>query len=148
MGMPPLLGEAWFAKNGSDLVQSFVYWAADFVVAPRADSSGEVVALYEGPVGEAEEKRFAAGGEFALWEEVSPRWIQQRSGACCLRGGRQSLVAVQRTDGRAAQGYRGSTHNSRGYMRVTLSPCLSPLPSSFRAGLRPRESTVGLRECL
>lgn len=36
------------------------------MVAPRADSSGEVVALYAGPVGDAEEKRFVVGGEFTL----------------------------------------------------------------------------------
>lgn len=66
MGIPPLFGDCWFAKNGSDLVHSFVYCAADFVVAPRADSSGEVVALYAWPDGEVEEKRFAVGGDFAL----------------------------------------------------------------------------------
>ena len=37
--MPPVLGEPWFAKKGTDLVHSFVR------VAPRADSSGDVVAL-------------------------------------------------------------------------------------------------------
>ena len=46
MDIPPLFGDCWFAKKGSDLVHSFVYCAADLVVAPRADSSGEVVALY------------------------------------------------------------------------------------------------------
>jgi hypothetical protein len=73
MGMPPLPGEAWLAKKGRDLVHSFVYWAADLVVAPRADSSGEVVAWCGGPVGDADEKGFAAGGGFALLAGVSGR---------------------------------------------------------------------------
>lgn len=45
MGMPPLFGEPWPVKNGTDFVHSFVYCAAVFRVAPRADSSGDVVAL-------------------------------------------------------------------------------------------------------
>jgi hypothetical protein len=45
MAMPPLPGEAWVPKKGSDLVHSVVYWAVAVLVAPRADSSGEVVAL-------------------------------------------------------------------------------------------------------
>lgn len=66
MAMPALLGEAWFAKKGSDLVHSLVYCAA-VLVAPRADSRGDVVALYAGgPVGDAEEYRFAVGGDFVL----------------------------------------------------------------------------------
>jgi len=66
MGMAPFAGDAWFAKNGSDLVHSLVYCAA-VLVAPRADSRGEVVALYAGgPVGDAEEKRFAVGGDLVL----------------------------------------------------------------------------------
>lgn len=36
----------------------------------------------------------------------------------------------------------GQTHISRGYMRVTLSPCLSRLPSSYREGLRPRAGAL------
>jgi len=44
MAIPPLPGEAWFAKKGRDFVHSFVYCAA-VLVAPRAESSGEVVAL-------------------------------------------------------------------------------------------------------
>lgn len=40
MGMAPLAGEAWLAKKGSDFVHSAVA-----LVAPRAESSGEVVAL-------------------------------------------------------------------------------------------------------
>lgn len=39
MAMPPLFGEPWFVKKGTDFVHSFVR------VAPRADSSGDVVAL-------------------------------------------------------------------------------------------------------
>jgi hypothetical protein len=39
IAMPPLLGEAWFVKNGTELVHSLVR------VAPRADSNGDVVAL-------------------------------------------------------------------------------------------------------
>jgi hypothetical protein len=35
----PLFGDAWFVKYGTDLVHSLVR------VAPRADSSGDVVAL-------------------------------------------------------------------------------------------------------
>jgi hypothetical protein len=45
MAMPPLFGEAWFVKNGTDLVHSFVYCAAVPRVAPKADNSGDVVAL-------------------------------------------------------------------------------------------------------
>lgn len=45
MAIPPVFGEAWLVKKGTDLVHSFVYWAAVPRVAPRADSSGEVVAL-------------------------------------------------------------------------------------------------------
>jgi hypothetical protein len=37
--MPPALGEPWVVKKGTDLVHSFVR------VAPRADRSGDVVAL-------------------------------------------------------------------------------------------------------
>lgn len=44
IAMPPLPGDAWFAKKGSDFVHSFVYCAA-VLVAPRADRRGEVVAL-------------------------------------------------------------------------------------------------------
>lgn len=40
----PLLGDAWFVKNGRDLAQSLVYCAAELVVVPRADSKGEVAA--------------------------------------------------------------------------------------------------------
>jgi hypothetical protein len=42
--MPPLPGDDWFAKKGKDLVHSLVYWAA-VLVAPSAESRGEVVAL-------------------------------------------------------------------------------------------------------
>jgi hypothetical protein len=45
MAMPPLFGEPWCGKKGTDLVHSFVYCAAVPRVAPRADSSGDVVAL-------------------------------------------------------------------------------------------------------
>jgi hypothetical protein len=45
MGTPPLFGEPWPVKNGTDLVHSFVYCAAVLRVAPRADNSGDVVAL-------------------------------------------------------------------------------------------------------
>jgi hypothetical protein len=45
MAMAPLFGEGWLVKNGTDLVHSFVYCAAVPRVAPRADSSGDVVAL-------------------------------------------------------------------------------------------------------
>lgn len=70
MAMPPLPGDAWFAKKGKDLVHSFVYCAA-VLVAPSAESRGEVVALYAGgAVGEAEEYLFAVGGDFVL------RWSQ------------------------------------------------------------------------
>lgn len=86
MGMPPLLGDAWFAKKGRDLVHSLVYWAADLVVAPRADSSGEVVAWYEGPVGDAEEKRFVEGGEFALREGVSVQQTEGGTGGTRMQG--------------------------------------------------------------
>ena len=65
IAMPPFPGDAWFAKNGKDLVHSFVYWAA-VLVAPRAESRGEVVALYAGPVGDADEYLFTVGGDFAL----------------------------------------------------------------------------------
>ena len=47
-------GEAWFAKKGSDFVHSVVYWAAVFRVAPRAERSGEVVALLYEVGGEVE----------------------------------------------------------------------------------------------
>lgn len=39
MAMPPVPGEPWLGKKGTDLVHSVVR------VAPRADSSGDVVAL-------------------------------------------------------------------------------------------------------
>jgi hypothetical protein len=65
MGMPPLPGEAWFVKNGRDLVHSFVYCAA-VLVAPRAEMSGDVFALYPGPVGDAEAYRFVEGGDLVL----------------------------------------------------------------------------------
>ena len=58
-------GDDWFAKKGKDLVQSFVYCAA-VLVAPIADSRGDVVALYAGPVGDADEYLFAVGGDFVL----------------------------------------------------------------------------------
>jgi hypothetical protein len=45
MAMPPLPGEPWRGKKGTDLAHSVVYWAAVFRVAPIADSKGEVVAL-------------------------------------------------------------------------------------------------------
>lgn len=45
MAIPPFPGEPWFGKKGMDLVHSFVYCAAGDRVAPRADSSGDVVAL-------------------------------------------------------------------------------------------------------
>jgi hypothetical protein len=45
MAMPPLFGEAWLVKKGTDLVHSVVYCAAVPRVAPRADSSGDAVAL-------------------------------------------------------------------------------------------------------
>ena len=44
MAMPPLLGDGWLVKKGTDLAHSFVYCAAPRV-APRADRSGDVVAL-------------------------------------------------------------------------------------------------------
>jgi hypothetical protein len=34
-------------KYGSDLVQSLVYWAAVFVVVPRAESKGDVTGCGE-----------------------------------------------------------------------------------------------------
>ena len=43
--MPPLPGEAWLPKKGSDLVHSVVYCAVAVLVAPRAANKGEVVAL-------------------------------------------------------------------------------------------------------
>jgi hypothetical protein len=45
MAIPPLPGEAWFPKNGSDLVHSVVYCAVAVLVAPSADKSGEAAAL-------------------------------------------------------------------------------------------------------
>ena len=44
MAIPPLPGEAWLPKKGSDFVHSVVYCAA-VLVAPIAENSGEVVAL-------------------------------------------------------------------------------------------------------
>lgn len=58
-------GEPWLVKKGRDLVHSLVYCAA-LLVAPRAERRGEVVALYGGPVGEAEEYLFTDGGDFVL----------------------------------------------------------------------------------
>jgi hypothetical protein len=45
IAMPPVFGEACLGKKGTDLAHSFVYCAAAPRVAPRADSSGDVVAL-------------------------------------------------------------------------------------------------------
>jgi len=45
MGIPPLPGDAWFPKKGNDLAHSFVYCVAVVLVAPNAESSGDVVAL-------------------------------------------------------------------------------------------------------
>lgn len=45
MAMPPLPGEAWLPKKGSDFVHSVVYCAVAVLVAPKADSRGDVVAL-------------------------------------------------------------------------------------------------------
>lgn len=45
MAIPPLPGEAWVPKKGSDLVHSVVYWAVAVLVAPKASSRGDVVAL-------------------------------------------------------------------------------------------------------
>lgn len=42
----PLFGDCWLMKKGSDFVHSLVYCVAVDFVVPRADKSGDVVALY------------------------------------------------------------------------------------------------------
>jgi hypothetical protein len=66
MGMPPLLGDGWFPKKGNDLVHSLVYCVAVVLVAPSADSSGDVVALYVWGAGGDVEEYLAVGGDFVL----------------------------------------------------------------------------------
>lgn len=54
------------------------------LVAPRADSRGDVVALYaEGPVGDAEEKRWTVGCDFVLWQSQSCRRATNATGTIC-----------------------------------------------------------------
>lgn len=66
MAMPPSGGDVWLVGNCSDFAHSVVYADAG-LVAPRADRSGEVVALYAGGLGEdVDERRFTLEGECVI----------------------------------------------------------------------------------